>query len=322
MRNFLILASAIVMGTNIHAADKASEFNGRWNLQVQNEPRGRAWWLEVEGAGTPQIRGNFVGAPGGDLDRIPAIRTERDELVFEFDKRFASARDGAKAKGVYRVRLSGKDRIDGELQVEGSPQLNRKFTGVRAPAVTDKDGTHWKKGKPIELFNGRDLTGWTPMVPGKALGWQVKDGLMSNQAGANNLTTGDLKFWNFELHAEFRLGKDSNSGIGLRGRYEVQILDDFGKPAESHGNGAIYSRKAPARNASKAPGEWQTFDIRLVGRFATVVVNGEKVIDQYEIPGLTAVATDANESQPGPITIQGDHGAVDFRKLTIVPLTR
>ncbi|MBS1833399.1 MAG: DUF1080 domain-containing protein, partial [Acidobacteria bacterium] len=135
----------------------------------------------------------------------------------------------------------------------------------------------------------------------------------------NNLVS-DEKFWNFELHAEIQLGKDSNAGLGLRGRYEVQVLEDFGKPADTHGNGALYSRILPASNASKAPGEWQTYDIRLVGRTVTVILNGVKVIDRKEIVGLTAMAHDADEALPGPISVQGDHGAVEFRKLTVTPL--
>ena len=114
----------------------------------------------------------------------------------------------------------------------------------------------------------------------------------------------------------------SNSGIGLRGRYEVQILDDFGKPANSHGNGGLYGRFTPAVNASKPPGEWQTMDIRLIGRVVTVTLNGRKIIDKAVIQGLTAIAHDCDEALPGPISIQGDHGAVEFRKLTLTKLVK
>src|SRR6185503_18242356 len=111
-------------------------------------------------------------------------------------------------------------------------------------------------------------------------------------------------FWNFELHAEFRVVKESNSGIGLRGRYEIQILDNYGRKPDEHASGALYSRIVPSVNASKPAGEWQSFDIRLVGRQLTVVVNGTKVIDKGEVEGLTAMANNADEAEPGPITIQ------------------
>lgn len=296
------------------AAD--ADFNGRWDIKVRNEPRSRVWWLGVEGAGTSKIKGSFVGAPGGDCDVIPKIAVRNGELEWRFQKPYR--RGGQTAEGVYKAKIiDGK--LVGSLEVDGVPDAARTFEGVRAPVIPDKDNASWKKGKPVELFNGKDLNNWKPMIKNVPLGWTVEDGITSNKAGANNLVS-DEKFWNFELHAEIRLGKDSNAGLGLRGRYEVQVLEDFGKPADTHGNGALYSRILPASNASKAPGEWQTYDIRLVGRTVTVILNGVKVIDRKEIVGLTAMAHDADEALPGPISVQGDHGAVEFRKLTVTPL--
>ena len=108
----------------------------------------------------------------------------------------------------------------------------------------------------------------------------------------------------------------------MRGRYEVQILEDYGKPPDTHGNGALYSRILPTSNASKPAGEWQTFDITLAGNMVTIVLNGTKIIDNKEIDGLTAIASDPNEGEPGPIQLQGDHGPVEFRKVTLTPLLR
>ena len=159
------------------------------------------------------------------------------------------------------------------------------------------------------------------MVPGQALGWTVEDGALSNQPAANNLVS-DQKFWNFKLHVEYKVSKDTNSGIGLRGRYEVQILDDFGQPPDTHGNGALYSRILPTMNASKPPGEWQAVDIRLVGRDVTVVLNDHKIIDKKHIDGLTAIAQNPDEGEPGPIILQGDHKHVEIRKVLLTPLIR
>jgi hypothetical protein len=302
------------------AADK--DFNGRWDIKVLNEPRSRVWWLEVEGAGTGMAKGSFVGAAGGQVDPVPSMKIQNGTLEFSFERRYERGGDKAPIrKGVYRARIEG-GKLVGSLEVDGLPAGTRKFEGVRAPEIKEKDDASWKPdGKPIELFNGKDTNGWKPMIAGEDLGWWVKDGLLTNKAGANNLVSVD-KFWNFELHIEYRLGKGSNSGIGLRGRYEVQIYDDYGKPVDSHGNGALYSRILPSMNASKAPGEWQTFDIRLVGRTVTVVLNGKKIIDKGEITGLTAIANDCDEALPGHITIQGDHGAVEFRKLTLTKLVK
>jgi hypothetical protein len=159
------------------------------------------------------------------------------------------------------------------------------------------------------------------MVPGQELGWTVENGALSNKPAANNLVS-EEKFWNFKLHVEFKVSEHTNSGIGLRGRYEVQILDDYGKPPDLHGNGALYSRILPTMNASKPPGEWQSFDIRLVGRDVTVVLNDHKIIDRKHIDGLTAIAQNPDEGEPGPIILQGDHRHVEIRKVLLTPLTR
>ncbi|MBI2686350.1 MAG: DUF1080 domain-containing protein [Acidobacteria bacterium] len=294
------------------AGDK--DFNGRWDIKVDNNANRRAWWLEVNGAGTPKMSGKFISALGGDLNVIDNLAIKDGVLSFSFNRTGAQP-----AKLVYTAKLLNGELV-GEHHIEGKTD-KLPFTGKRAPVLKDKDDNSWKRGKAVELFNGKDLNNWSAMVPGKELGWKVEDGITKNVAGANNLVSAE-KFWNFELHCEFKIGAHSNGGLGLRGRYEIQIIDDFGKPAGSHGTGALYSRITPSVNASKAPGEWQTYDIRLVGHFVTVTVNGQKVIDKGIVEGLTAMAHDWDESAPGPISVQGDHGPVEIRKLTIVPLTK
>ena len=294
----------------LFAADK--DFNGRWNIEVPKEPRHRVWWLEVSGAGTPGIKGRFVGSPGGDMNDIPEIAVKNNTLEFVFTR--------PNYKGIYKATLI-KGLLQGNFTVGGNPKSELTWTGHRAPVLKDKDDGKWKEGKPVDLFNGNDLQGWSAMVSGQDLGWQVKEGIMGNKASSNNLVSAQ-KFWNFKLHCEFRIGKDSNGGFGLRGRYEIQVIDDFGQPPDTHGTGALYSRTAASKNASRAPGEWNTYDVTLIGRQVTVIVNGEKVIDKGEVEGLTAMAHDWNEAVPGPISVQGDHGPVEVRKLVITPLVR
>ncbi|MGI8741940.1 MAG: 3-keto-disaccharide hydrolase [Bryobacteraceae bacterium] len=295
------------------------QFNGRWDIAVSGASPPKAWWLEVSGAGTDVVKGKFVGAPGGQLDDIPKITIFDGEMRFSFERRYHKDPKQLE-KGLYWARIEA-GKLKGTFEIEGDPFSYLEWTGVRAPTLADKDDGAWKRGDPINVFNGRDLTGWQPVGMTRSAAWMVKDALLTNSPGATDLVS-ERKFQNFDLHVEYLIGPRSNSGIGLRGRYEVQILDDYGKPASLHSNGALYSRVAPSMNASKPPGEWQTFDIRLIGRQVSVALNGLKIIDKANIDGLTAIAIDPNEADPGPIVLQGDHGLVQFRKIVLYPLLK
>jgi hypothetical protein len=308
MRNCALLL--LLAALPLPAADAG--FNGRWDIEIPKEPRHHAWWLEVTGAGTPAIKGRFVGFPGGDMLDIQKIWIDNGELHYTFD------RSGPKAvmNQEYKLKQDGKE-LRGTFT---SGKTSLELIGHRAPVINEKDDGSWHEGKPIQLFDGKDLNGWHGIIPNKELGWSVHDGELSSTGGANNLET-DAKFWNFKLHVQYRVGKGSNSGIGLRGRYEVQILEDKDRPLDRHSNGALYSRIIPTENVSKAPGEWQVYDIRLVGMHVTVVSNG-KLITKGVIEGLTAIACDWEEAKPGPIILQGDHGPVDFRNVVLTPLVK
>lgn len=301
------------------AADK--DFNGRWDITVPGEARNRAWWLEVNGAGTASPTGSFVGAPGGQLDPITDLKIINGVLQFHFERAYRMKGDDPKQKRVatYEARL-----VDGKLagtqKVDGHSDVT-KWTGVRAPEIPEKDGPQWKEGKPVELFNGKNLSNWSGTDGKPPVGWTVADGLLKNSKEAKDIISHD-KFWNFKMHVEYKVAHHSNSGIGLRNRYEIQIFGDHGEQTSVHGNGALYSRIVPAVNATLPPDEWQTLDVRLVGRVLTVVMNGKTLIDHKHVDGLTAVATDPNEAEPGAMSLQGDHGPVQVRKFTITPLTK
>lgn len=195
-----------------------------------------------------------------------------------------------------------------------------KWRGWPAPVVTDRDDGSWVEGEPVRLLSG-GLGRWRSLKPGNEQGWVVEGETLASRSGKADFLVTREKFWNFVLRLEFRLPKNGNAGIGLRGRYELQLYDDYGKAPDALGNGSIYSRIAPDRNASKPAGEWQSLEARLVGREVTVVLNGQKVIDRQVIEGLCGLPLDPHEDKPGPLWLQGDHGPVEYRNVTVAQLT-
>ena len=313
----VVFVAAWALGCYAASIDD-QQFNGRWDINVNGLPSPRAWWLEVSGAGTNTLKGKFVGAPIGQLDDIPKLSISDGELRFALEGRFHQQRTAE--KGLYWARLED-GKLKGTFEIEGDPSSYLEWTGIRAPAIPDKDDGTWKKGDPVVLFDGHDLNGWQAASPGHPSGWIVKDGVLTNTVNAINLVS-EKKLFNFSIDAEFRILPRSNSGIALRGRYELQLLDDFDKPASNHGSGSILGRLAPSLNAAYPAGEWQTIAIRLIGRQVTEIFNGIRVMDRLNIDGPTAIALDANESDPGPILLQGDRGQVEFRKLVVYPLIK
>jgi len=190
------------------------------------------------------------------------------------------------------------------------------FTGVRAPLMKRTGLPVW--GTPVKLFNGKDVSGWH--TDGKNQ-WKVENGILKSPHSGANLIS-DRTFTDFKIHVEFRYQQGSNSGVYLRGRYEVQIIDTKSGEPEPINNqfSSIYGFLPPNKMTAKDPGEWQSYDITLVGRLVTVVANGEKVICNAEIPGITGGAINSKEGEPGPILIQGDHGPIDFRSIVITPV--
>jgi hypothetical protein len=276
-----------------------ARFNGRWDITASS---GRASWLEISGAETEKPSGKFVSAFNGDMNIIERIAVREGEIEFGWPSRNIA----------YAARLVG-----GKL--EGTQP--GKWVGVRAPVIKEHDDGTWREGKPVTLFNDKDLSGWKAARGPAPVGWSVKDGALAGNGKANDIVS-EQKFWNFKLHCEFKMYPESNSGVGLRARYEVQVLDDYGHEPGTHTNGALYARIPPAVNASKPAGEWQTYEIRLVGRDVTVVLNGKTLMEKREIEGLTAIAADSNEAEPGPIYLQGDHGPVEFRNIVVTPLVK
>jgi len=186
------------------------DFNGRWDITVPENDRRRAWWLEVMNAESGKPTGSFVSAYAGDLNKFDEATIENGELHLVFRSR------GNRPTVTHLRAKVVNGKLEGVREDEGNPK-KLAFTGVRAPKFKTVDVTKLKAGKPVDLFNGKDLAGWRPLRPDRKIEWTVKDGITANVPGAVDLVT-EEKFWNFKLHAEYRVGSHSNSGIGLRGR--------------------------------------------------------------------------------------------------------
>jgi hypothetical protein len=188
------------------------------------------------------------------------------------------------------------------------------FVGERAPKLWRDKAPKW--GSPIKIFNGKDLAGWK--IIGNTNQWVVENGVLKSPKSGANIRT-EKTYNDFKLHIEFRYPEGSNSGVYLRGRYEIQIEDNKGMEPMSLYLGGIYGFIDPWLNVAKEAGEWQSYDVELVGRMVTLVANGVTIIYKQEIPGVTGGALDSREAEPGPIMMQGDHGPIEFRNIIITP---
>jgi len=303
-RQFLLTALLACSTIATLSADN-SGFLGRWNLTGTGEAAGYVYWLEVKEEGG-KLTGRFLNR-GGSPVALTEIRVEGTELVFR-------APGGQDRPGPeHRAKLEG-GKLAGSVT---TPERTIRWVGVRPPTWKDANANaRHAFGTPVDLTN---LEAWDVQHKDRPVGWTMADGVMTNEAKANNLVS-KQRFKDFRIQAEYKLDKGSNSGIYLRGRYELQVLDDMGKPPESHGHMSVYAWVAPKVNASKAPGEWQSMEGTLVGNRVTVVLNGQTIHDNVAIEAITGGALDANETEPGPIMLQGDHGKVWFRKVTVTPI--
>jgi len=303
----LALAASSLISKAAPASDDA--YLGRWDITATSPKRQlpRNCWLEIKKDGNT-LKGRFNQGGGAVFD-LATVEIKKGELRFEYPD------DEGRGQNIWRATLK-QGRLEGSAKVVDDTLA---WSGVRGP-VWPATPPARKPGKPIDLFNGKDVSGWRGQDPNRPLGWFVKDGILQNQGkGANNIYT-DRKFNDFKLEVEFNVDPESNSGIYLRGRYEIQVLDGYGRPLDVHSQGALYGFIIPSVNADKRAGEWQTYEITLVANRVTVILNGTKIIDNGEVPGITGGALDANEKGPGPIMLQGDHGRVKFRKVRLTPL--
>lgn len=309
MRTLIVAGSLLASGTGLllSAAQgpQGPAVVGRWDLTVVSSGRNHPSWLEVTRSGNRTLVGRFVGR-SGSARPISKIEFTDGVLRFSIPPQWERGDGDLQVEG----RLDG-DRLTGWMTDPAGTRMT--WTATRAPSLRRAAPPEW--GTSIRLFDGTDMAAW--QASGESQ-WRNVNGVLTNvKAGANLVTR--QTYTDFKLRLEFRYPKGGNSGVYLRGRYEVQIEDTAGRdPAADH-LGAVYGFLPPNEDAARPAGEWQTFDITLVGRLVTVVLNGKAVITSREIPGITGGALDSDEGAPGPVMLQGDHGPVEFRNVVITP---
>lgn len=312
VRRLLVLAAAIAAVVTSAApvaaqSPGASPFIGRWDVTITDGDRQRPSWLEVTLSGNRTLVGRFV-ADGGSARPVAKVEVADGTMRFAIPPQW----ERGTADLTFEASLDGTDALRGRMTNAEGRALT--WTAKRAPTLRRAGAPTW--GSPVTLFNGRDLTGWRASTGTN--NWSVVNGILTNaRGGANLITTGT--YTDFKLRVEFRYPRNGNSGVYLRGRHEVQIEDSGGREQSSLNLGGVYGFLTPNQDVAKAAGEWQTMEITLVGRTVTVVLNGTAVICDQLIPGITGGALDSDEGAPGPIYLQGDHTAVEFRRIVLTP---
>lgn len=301
----LLLAVESARANHIRFKDAdSSAIVGRWDITINMSGKEVPSWLEVEHSGLHTLIGEFVGT-GGSARPISKVNFSGGKISFSIPPQWEEGSD-LSVDGT----LNGNSLAGTIIFPNGK---NYSWTAVRAPALRREAQPAW--GKSIRLFDGTDLKGWHATGENQ---WKAENGILRSPKPGSNLVT-DKKFTDFKLHIEFRYSKGSNSGVYLRGRYELQIEDGEGAEPVKNQFGSVYGFISPSEMAAKKAGEWQSYDVTLVGRMVTVVANGKTIICNREIPGITGGALDSKEGDPGPLLIQGDHGPIEYRNIILTP---
>ncbi|MES1213890.1 MAG: DUF1080 domain-containing protein [Bacteroidota bacterium] len=314
LRYILIPSVLFVSATQaINANDKHSAkpegpaIEGRWDITIDFAGKKLPSWLEVRHSGSHRLIGSYVG-PGGSARPVSKVNFTDGKMSFTIPPQWEKEDNDI----VFEAMLQGDSLVGTVVPADGKTY---NWIGHRAPLLKRTKEPVW--GSPIVLFNGKDLKGWHTDGE-KENQWKVENGILHSPHAGSNIMS-DRTFNDFKLHIEFRYPKESNSGVYLRGRYEVQIADSKGMEPSLDQLGAVYGFIKPLEMAAKGPGEWQSYDITLVGRIVSITANGKQIVYKQEIPGSTGGALDSNEGEPGPIMMQGDHGSIEYRNIVITP---
>lgn len=307
---FVLVAALATPAT----AQDSHAFLGRWDFTATPANGGKPYsqWMELTDKGGT-LEGK-VQPRGGAWQPIQGAHMDGNKLIVDLAH-------GPNAPTDQWELTSADGKLTG---VEKRGDVNGPtLVGVKAPLLDRAMPKAWTKPEP--LFNGKNLDGWQPIGAVDNNKWIARDGMLVNdnpetpgvrpKPAANLETT--RKFQDFKLHIEVNCPPGGNSGIYLRGRYELQIGTEGGK-LPSHEMGAIYSWYPPPAGAQNNLGQWTSYDVTLVGRHVTVYRDGKLYHDNVELPGPTGGALDSNEAEPGPFYLQGDHhGVIEYRNITI-----
>ncbi len=323
----ILVAVILLTAFFTNAQNAKKDFYGMWTIDIDG---GSVGWLNVnDDKGFTDAELLWQGGsvlPVADVyfvDDKTLVVTRTREIKKSEDRTFISTQ-------TYTFERKG-DKFEGvssEPNRDGMGVSTLKFKGWRLPPVPPApDLSKIKYGTPIQLFNGKDLTGWKLINPKQANGFKVVDGVLVNdpvnpegqRVNFGNLRT-EKEFEDFKLTLEVNVPEHSNSGVYLRGMYEIQVVDSYGAELDSHNMGGLYSRVKPTVSAEKKGGEWQSMEMILCDRHVTVILNGTKIIDNQPVYGPTGGAMQADVFKAGPIYLQGDHGKVSYRNIVLTPI--
>lgn len=309
IRSTLFLGLLITVISASGQGPQPNPLEGRWDMVIDQDGKELPSWLEIRHSGNHTLVGRFVYA-FGSARPISEVKVKDGKFTFAIPPQWEPGNTDMKFEGM----LVGEHLKGNMVYTNGKTY---EWEASRAPKLEYDPNPTW--GESVALFNGKDLNGWRAM--GEENQWVVESGVLKSPKSGSNLVTED-KFTDFKLHLEFRYPEGSNSGIYLRGRYEVQITDSKGaEPSDVEFSG-VYGFLTPNQVTAKDAGEWQSYDITLIGRRVTIVANGVPVITDQIIPGITGGAIDSKEGEPGPFLIQGDHGPIEFRNIVVTPVAK
>lgn len=331
MKNTINLSLLLIVllngfGNAFSKTHLANPFIGMWGIEIEG---GGVGWLHVH-----EEKG-FLDAEllwiGGSVLPVSNVYLADDNTLVVTRTTVSRRSDERSHTLTHTLRIEKTgDSLKGTVTGPGrNGEYITNFTGSEMPPMPEKpDLSKITYGKPIILFNGRDLSGWELINPNQKNGFIAKDGILINDPkqpeNGDRISYGNIRtkqeFEDFNLKLEVNVPEGSNSGVYLRGLYEIQVVDSYGKSVDSHNMGALYSRVTPSIAAEKPAGEWQSMDITLVDRHVTVILNGKKIIDNEPAWGPTGGAISADVLAPGPVFLQGDHGAVSYRNIVLRPV--